>query len=156
MPAGGHQLCRGATVWFLLLRIRVRETLVRIAAAIALTTTPFSAGCASQQRTIEQQQEKLQSLAASTRLLVDDFLAGQVSPTYTRTAFEAIFAQVEQQRAVLAATPETLADDRGAALAQQAGALSRLIAQMQRDVVSGNTSALRVRADAIPLRPVSP
>ena len=126
------------------------------AAVVVLAAVLCGAGCSSQQDTLQQQQQKLESLAASTDLLVSDFLAGQVSQTYARTALDAFVRQVEQQRAVLTAEPTLLADDRGAALAQQAGQLSRLIAQMQQDVERGDTSALGARAAAIPLRPASP
>jgi hypothetical protein len=129
----------------------VRDALVRTAAVVALC----AAGCASPQRTIQQQQQKLESLAASAALLADDFLAGQVSPTYTRTAFDAFVRQVEQQRAVLA-TPALLADARAAALAQQADALSRLLARMQDDVRRGDAPAVAARRDAIAPLPRRP
>jgi hypothetical protein len=135
----------------LLLLIRVRHVSVWTAAVIVLC----AAGCASQPDTIRQQQEKLQSLAASTRLLTDDFLAGQVSQTYARTAFDALCRQVEQQRAVVA-TPALLADARAAALAQQADALSRLLARMQDDVRRGDALALATRRDAIAPLPRRP
>ena len=132
----------------------MKDAFARSAAVVVvLAITLWSAGCASPQRTIQQCQEKLESLAASTALLVDDFLGGQLSTTYTRTALDAIFTQVEQQRAALAATPELLADRRAAGLSQQAGQLSRLIAQMDQDVARGDAATLKARRSAIPLVP---
>lgn len=120
---------------------------------MTLLAAVFAAACASEQDTIQQQQEKLESLGASTRLVADDWLAGELPTVYTRTALDAMFRQVEQQRAVLAAKPTTLADARGASLSQQAEQLSRLIAQMQQDVELQNATALRGRLGAIPLVP---
>jgi hypothetical protein len=124
----------------------VRDAFVRTAAVIVLATATASAsaGCASPQDTIQQQQEKLQSLAASAQLLTDDYLAGQVSKTYAATAFDALLLQVEQQRAVVA-RPKMLADAKAAALSQQAEALSRLLAQMRDDVARGDAAALGAR-----------
>ena len=135
----------------------MRDAFVRTAAVIVLATATASAsaGCASPQDTIQQQQEKLQSLAASAQLLTDDYLAGQVSKTYAATAFDALLLQVEQQRAVVA-TPALLADARAAALAQQADALSRLLARMQDDVRRGDALALATRRDAIAPLPRRP
>lgn len=107
--------------------------------------------CQSTQDVIQQQREKLESLGASTRLVADDWLAGQLSRRYTSTAFDALYEQVEQQRATLAASPEALADTRGAALSQQAEQLSRTIAAMGQDVERGDTAALRARLTRIPL-----
>jgi hypothetical protein len=118
--------------------------LVRAAAVFALC----SVGCASPQATIQQQEEKLESLAASTVLLADDYLAGHLSRTYTRTALDALLRQVEQQRAVLA-TSKMLIDAKAASLSHQADALSRLLAQMQDDVRRGDAAALAGRRAAI-------
>ena len=129
----------------------MKDALVRTVAVIVLATAWDLAGCASQRATIEQQKEKLQSLAASTRLLTDDVLAGEVSKTYARTALDALFLQVEQQRAVLAAKPATLTDPVGAALSQQAEQLARAIAAMQADVQQQDNERLRRRLAALPL-----
>jgi hypothetical protein len=130
----------------------VPDGLSRVAAASLLIGFLLTA-CASPQDTIQQQQDKLASLAASTRLIADDWLAGHLSKTYAGTAFAAMLAQVEQQRAVLARAPATLADARGAALSQQAEQLSRLIALMRHDVQEGDTWTLRGRLSSIPLLP---
>ena len=122
-----------------------------VAASSTLVLVLVLAGCQSTQSTIHQQREKLESLAASTRMLADDWLAGQLPPRYTRTAFDALYRQVEQQRSALAATPAALADARGATLSQQAEQLSRAIAVMEEDVARADAAALRARLSTLPL-----
>jgi hypothetical protein len=119
------------------------------AAALCVVSAFLTAACASTQDTIRQQREKLESLGASTRLLADDWLAGHLAQRYTRTAFDALFLQVEQQRAALATTPEALADPQGAALSQQAEQLSRTIAELEQDLERGDNASLRARASRI-------
>jgi hypothetical protein len=131
----------------------VPHALARAIAAGVLSAVLLTAGCASQQATIQQQQEKLESLGATTQLIGQDWLAGHVSATFAATAFEATLSQVEQQRAVLAGKPSLLVDARAARLSQQAEQLSRLLAQLQHDVTSGDTAALRGRLSSIPLVP---
>lgn len=128
------------------------DVIARTAAATLLAVV-FASACASRQETIQQQNEKLQSLGASTRFVAESWLAGETSNTYTRTAFDAIFRQVEQQRAVLAAKPQMLADATAASLSQQAEQLSRTLALMQQDVERQDGSALRVRLGAATLIP---
>lgn len=132
-------------------RCAVADAFAKTSATLALAAILVCTGCTSTQDTIQQQQEKLESLAASTRLVAQSWLDGHVSKTYAGTAFEAMLAQVEQQRAVLAAKPQTLADARGAALSQQAEQLSRLIALMSHDVEQQDAWTLRSRLAAIPL-----
>jgi hypothetical protein len=128
----------------------VRDAFVRTAAAVVLATACAFGGCASQQDTIQQQREKLESLGASTRLLVADWLAGDLSPRYARAAFDALYRQVEQQRTILAAAPAALADPQGAVLSQQAEQLSRTIAAMQQDLSRGDERSLRRRLVGLP------
>jgi hypothetical protein len=119
--------------------------------SLALICVLGAAGCASEQATIQQQKEKLESLGSSVQAIGEDWLAGSLSGTFTRTALDATFAQVEQQRAVLASTPSILLDARGARLSQQAESLSRLIAQMIHDVEGADGDAVRRRLAAIPI-----
>jgi len=124
-------------------------------AAVVLAALLLCTACTSQQATIQQQQEKLESLAASTELIAQSWLDGHTSQTYAVTAFDAMLAQVEQQRAVLAAKPAILVDRQGSALSQQAEQLSRLIAQMQHDVEARDSRTLRGRLPSIPLLPAA-
>lgn len=109
------------------------------------------AACSSTQTTIQQQRERLESLGASTRLLAEDWLADRLSPRYTRAALDALYRQVEQQRTILAAAPDALADAQGAVLSQQAEQLSRAIAAMRQDLSRGDDRSLRRRLDGLPL-----
>jgi hypothetical protein len=121
-----------------------------------LLAAVLATACASQQDTIQQQKEKLESLGATTQTIGEGWLAGKLSRTFARTALEQTFFQVEQQRAVLAAHPQTLVDARGARLSQQAEQLSRLVAQMAHDVEATDGDAVRRRLAAIPIVPEAP
>jgi hypothetical protein len=127
----------------------VPNALIRAARAGVLASL-FLGACASPQDIIQQQREKLASLGASTALVARGWLDGHVSGTYAGTALEALLAQVEQQRAVIAQKPRLLVDPQGAALSQQAEQLSRLLAQMQHDVEGGDASSLRGRLSSLP------
>ena len=78
---------------------------------------------------------------------------GVLGPLQVRMGDESLPLGTPKQRAVLAQKPETLANPHGAALSQQAEQLSRLIAQMQRDVDSGDAATLRGRLPSMPLMP---
>ena len=131
------------------------DVFARAGAVILLAATLLSSACATQQDTIQQQKEQLQSLGATTRLIGQDWLAGRLSGTYTKTALEATFAQIEQQRATLAAKPAKLLDERAARLSQQAEELSRLVAHLLHDVQGADAAAARIRLAAIPILPDS-
>jgi hypothetical protein len=115
-----------------------------------------SGGCASEPDTVQAAQEKLESLDASVRLIGEDWLAGSLSGRFAATALDAVFTQVERQRAGLAARPQTLLDPRGARLSQRAERLSRLIAQLRRDVERADADAVRRGLAALPIQPDHP
>jgi hypothetical protein len=109
--------------------------------------------CSSQQSRIQQHQEKLESLGATTAAVGDAWLGGNLRGRYTVTALEQTFLQVEQERTALASAPEMLLDPRGAALSQQAEQLSRLIATLIHDVRGADGESVRRRLADIPIRP---
>ena len=115
----------------------------------------FVAACESPDRTITQQQRKLESLGASVRTIGEYWLDRRVAATYARTALEQMHAQVEQQRSILASEPRVLQDTRGADLSARANRLSTLIAQLLRDVQTSDGVALRQHLSQIPLLPES-
>ncbi len=115
---------------------------------VALTIA-LSSACSSQDRQLQQHREKLESLTATTTMIADAWLSGSVSPRYGRIAFEQTRRLVEQERSAVASMPETLADPRGARLAQSADRLSRALAVMIRDVAAGDTAAVRQRASEV-------
>lgn len=121
--------------------------------AIAILMLGVAASCAGSDRRLQQHQQKLESLGSSVAAIGEAWLAGHVSGTYTRTAFEQTFMLVEQERTALARAPEALADPRAARLTEAADRLSRLLAAMTCDVQLRDATALRRRLTQIPLYP---
>jgi hypothetical protein len=112
---------------------------------VLLTISVAAAACSRQDEALQQHQEKLESLTASTTAIANAWLAGSTSGTYTSTALERTFALVEQERASLASAPRMLVDSRGAGMSQSAERLSRLLAAMQHDVRGSDPRSLRQR-----------
>src|SRR3954470_9344023 len=104
-----------------------------ISAAIAAVGLGTGA-CVRQDARIQQHQEKLESLGATTAAIGRAWLAGDTSGRFTRTALEQTFLLVEQERSALAGSPQTLLDPRAAHLSQAAEGLSRLLAMTINDV----------------------
>jgi hypothetical protein len=116
--------------------------------ALALT----AAACARQDARLEQHKQKFESLGETTAVICEAWLRGDTSGTFTRTALQQTFLLVEQERTVLAASPEALLDPRGAALSQAAERLSRLIAVLIHDVGAANGESVRELVTHIPIR----
>ena len=125
----------------------------RLAIALELAAVVLCIGCSRQDARLEQHKKNFESLGATTKVITEAWLHGDVSGTYTRTALEQTFYLVEQERAALASRPEMLQDGRGAALSQDAERLSRLIASMIGDVGSANGDAARQRLASLPIVP---
>lgn len=118
-------------------------------AALALNAN----GCSRQDARLEQHRKSFESLGATTVAIVDAWLNGQTSGTYTRAALAKTFQLVEQERTALARAPEALRDPRGASLSQSAERLSRLLAAMDADVAAANGASARQHEAEIPFRP---
>lgn len=112
-----------------------------------------AAGCGRQDARLQQHQEKLESLGATTVAIAEAWLAGSTSGTYTRTALEQTFALVEQERTAVASAPQALLDPRGARLSEAADRLSRLLAVIMHDVASADADAVRRHMAAVPIVP---
>lgn len=125
----------------------------RLAIALELAAVMLCAGCSRQDARLEEHQKNLESLGATTKVIGEAWLSGDVSGTYTRTALEQTFYLVEQERAKLASKPEMLQDRRGAVLSQEAEKLSRLIASMIGDVSTADGDAARHRLAVLPIVP---
>ena len=110
-----------------------------------------AAGCARQDASLQQHQEKLESLASTTTAIAEAWLGGSTSGTYTVTALTRTLALVEQERSAFATLPEALLDHRGAALSQQAERLSRLIASMVGEVRAADGQGVRSLLTSMPL-----
>jgi hypothetical protein len=115
----------------------------------------LAGGCASSQDTLHQQQEKLESLGATTQMIGESWLTGQLSATYARTALEETQRQVEEQRTVVAGTPAMLQEPHGADLSERGERLSRLLAQLLQDVDTSDSGAARHHLSQIPIVPES-
>ena len=126
---------------------------MRLAIALELAAVLVCIGCGRQDARLEQHRKNLESLGATTKVVAEAWLSGDVSGTYTETALEQTFHLVEQERATLASRPEMLQDSRGAALSQKAEQLSRLIASMMGDVGSADGDAARARLLSLPIVP---
>jgi hypothetical protein len=114
---------------------------------VALTIA-LSSACSSDDSQLQQHQEKLESLTATTTAIANAWLSGSVSPTYGQTALEQTLVLVEQERTAVASDPGMLANPRGARFAESADHLSRTLAAMIHDVGAGDTSAARQHAAA--------
>lgn len=125
----------------------------QLAIALELGAVLLCAGCSRQDARLEEHKKNLESLGATTKVIAEAWLSGDVSGTYTRTALEQTFSLVEQERARLASKPEMLQDPRGATLSQDAERLSRLIASMIGDVGTANGDAARQRLASLPIVP---
>ena len=123
-------------------RLFAHLQLVLLAAAVCT-------GC-GQDRVIEQQQEKLESLAASAESIGRAWLDRRVSTTYAWTALERSYQLAEQERSTLARSPRYLIDSRGARLSQDGERLARTIASMMDDVRRGDVNSGRVHLSSLP------
>lgn len=109
--------------------------------------------CGRQDRQLQQHQEKLESLGATTKAIAEAWLGGSVSGTYTLTALEQTLILVEQERSAFATVPEALLDPRGARLSEAAERLSRLLASTMQDVRAADAASVRQHMDDIPIQP---
>lgn len=125
----------------------------RLTIAVEVTALIFLVGCSRQDTRLERHKKKLESLGATTKVIADAWLSGDVSTTYARTALDRTFYLVEQERAKLASRPEMLQDTRGAALSENAEQLSRLIAAIIGDVGSADDQSARQRLASLPIVP---
>lgn len=112
--------------------------------------------CGRQDQRLRQHREKLESLGATTAAIVEAWLTGSTSGTFTRGALARTFELVEQERAALAAGPEALLDPRGAALSRNAEALSRLLSMLIQDVRGADAASARRRLAQVPITPEQP
>src|SRR5215207_1159132 len=92
------------------------------------------AGCSRQDRQLQDHHDAFASLSASTKKMVEVWLDGSTSGTYTLSALDQMLMMVEQERSALTASSKLLIDQRGAAMADSASQLSRQIAEMITDV----------------------
>jgi len=124
-----------------------RRSILAVIAALVLT------GCGREDEAIRQHHQAFVSLGATMAAIDEAWLDGKISGTFTVTALEQTLQLAEQERAALAASPEKLADPRGAQLSQSAEQLSRLLAATIRDVRAADAGAVRRHLADNPLPP---
>jgi hypothetical protein len=122
---------------------------LRAALIAALICAP---SCARHDRQLQDHQDAFQSLSATTTAIVDGWLTGAVSGTYTLTALDRTYLLAEQERSSLAATAALAADARGAAMLDSATALSRHIALIITAVRSADGDAARGHIADLPFK----
>jgi len=126
-----------------------RRTALGLAAAALL----LCSACASPDQRIQDHRKALESLGATTALIGQAWLAGNVSGTYTRTSLEKTLQLIEQERAAFADSAELLAQPGAAMLSQTADRLSRLVAQLTGDIAARDATAARAHLGEIPILP---
>lgn len=124
-----------------------RRSILAVIAALVLT------GCGREDEAIRQHRQAFESLGSTMAAIDEAWLAGHLSGTFTVTALAQTLQLAEQERAALAASPEMLADPRGAQLSQSAERLSRLLAATIRDVRAADAGAVRRHLADNPLPP---
>jgi hypothetical protein len=107
------------------------------------------AGCRSVESNIEQRRDKIESLAASTRMIVEGWLTGSTSRAYTMTALEQMLRLADEERHALA-SPEMLVRADGAALSKTAEQLSRAIAMFSESVRTAQDASVREQLARLP------
>jgi hypothetical protein len=110
---------------------------------LAIIASLVVSGCAREDERLRQHRKTFESLGSTMAAIDDGWLAGDLSGTSTVNALDQTLRLVEQERATLAASAESLADPRGAQLSQAAERLSRLLAATIRDVRAADAPAVR-------------
>lgn len=111
------------------------------------------AGCTRLDERLQQHQERLESLGATTAAVGEAWLAGRVSGTYARTALKQTYVLLEQERTALTSEPRALLDPRGARLSEAAERMSRLLAAMMDDVRRADGASVRTTLTRLPIAP---
>lgn len=120
---------------------------VRLAAIFALLC---ASSCSRKDQQLVDHSEAFQSLSATATAVVDDWLNGSISGTYTLTALDQTYLLVEQERASMSSSASTVIDPRGAALADSASELAHHIALMMAAVRSADAASARRQLDDLP------
>jgi cytochrome c oxidase assembly factor CtaG len=115
-----------------------------------------ASGCRSADDILRQQSQALTSLRATTAAIGEAWLSGSVSTTYARTALDQTLQLIEIHRSELVASPQLLADPKGAELLQGGDRLSRAIGRIRADVGDGNSEAVRRQLAGIGLPAADP
>ena|ERR1043166_4406275 len=102
-----------------------------------------SGACSNPDAQLQQHREHLDSLRATATAIGQAWLAGYVSSTFSRTAFERTFELLARERQTMAASPDALLDPRAAQLSESADQLARLLSQMRHDVTTTDVASMQ-------------
>jgi hypothetical protein len=95
-----------------------------------LVTTAGLASCGGPDKQLQDAQKNIRGLDATVHAVAEAWLNGDVSATYSRTAFQQTLQLLDKQRASLDSSPKLLLDPRGASLSRDAERLSRALAAL--------------------------
>jgi hypothetical protein len=129
----------------LLRAFRVTQPFVRrvVPCALALLMN----GCTSKESDVQQHAEKLDSLRASAAAVVNAWLAGDASGSYTLATLERTFQLVEDERSAVAATPQDLVVPAANSVARHGEELERVLAALADAVGRRDGSGARRHLD---------
>jgi hypothetical protein len=148
VPAGLVFVIGGLT--FFAAWLRESDRRVRLASFLWLVALVLGAGaCRSQNQIVSDNRQALESLRATTRIVGQAWLSGDVSATFTRTALEQTLQLLRSHRDELADSPAVLADPVGGDAWQTADRLSRIVALLWNDVGDDNAQAARRHLDEL-------
>ena len=114
------------------------------------------AGCGSPETQLEAAQKKIEGLTATTHAVGDAWLNGDVSSTYSGTAFQQALQLLDQQRTSLNTSATLLLDPRGASLSREAEQLSRTLAALIEDTRNHDRVSARQHLAQVPAAGDSP
>ena len=110
---------------------------------LLICALPVLGACKNRERVLDEQNQSLQSLDATTKAVTEAWLSGAVSAAYARTALESTEQLLEKQRAALAAPPDMLADPSAARISQAQEQLARSLAVLLKAVDRADPAAAR-------------
>jgi hypothetical protein len=130
-----------------------RKLLLRFVSLVVLATP--MAGCRQQAEVWRQHEQKFASLAATTTLISQAWLSGEVSATFASTALEQTLLLTEKERNSFASRSQSISDPDGARLSQVGEELSRRIGGLAHDVAASDAAGVRRRLQGPAITPVS-
>jgi len=116
---------------------------------LLLTWTALLTSCSSESHQVDQHEQQLISLGATTVAIGGAWADGLVSGRFARTALTETFQLVVRQEQALASTPDTLQSSRLRELSDGTHRLSLIIALALQRVEAGDAPGLRRQMDEV-------
>ena len=98
-------------------------------------------GCQSQAQRLDEANQSIESIRATTTTAANAWLSGTVSDRFAHAAIERAYELSEQTRTSLAASPTSMADSRAAAATADCEHLSRVLARLGDAIERGDRAA---------------